>query len=134
VSQDGKSVRRRRECESCEYRFTTQEEVKVLDIKVQKRNGQLVDFSMDKLQYGVRKAFNKRTVDNRKVHGVVQKVIEEILETGKNPITTKKIGRIVLKKLKDVDEAAYICFGAMFWNFATYQDFDKLIKDFQKEE
>lgn len=133
VAQNGHAIRRRRECPDCKYRFTTIEEVRVLDLKVQKRNEQIVDFNFEKLKFGIKKAFNKREIDNQQLNSLVQKVIEDILDTDKNPIKTTRIGKIVLKNLKSIDEAAYICFGAMFWNFDSFGDFQKLIKEFQKD-
>lgn len=131
-SGGGKNIRRRRKCSSCKYRFTTLEVVKVLDLKVEKRNGQVVDFNEEKLEYGIRKAFNKRMVDNQKLSELVQKVTEDILATNKNPIKTTRIGKIVLKNLKNTDEAAYICFGAMFWSFESTSDFNNLLNGIQK--
>jgi transcriptional repressor NrdR len=132
TTNKGKTVKRRRECENCHYRFTTLEEVKVLDLKVRKRNGQITDFDQEKLEFGIRKAFNKRSVNNKKIAALVQQVTEDSLATGKNPINSTRIGKIVLKNLKKVDEAAYICFGAMFLNFSTFKDFQKLLEEFQK--
>lgn len=132
-SNNGKNIRRRRKCMECKYRFTTLEVVKVLDLKVEKRNGQVVDFDETRLEFGVRKAFNKRNIDNQKISDLVQKVVDDILTTGKNPIKTTRIGKIVLKNLKTTDEAAYICFGAMFWSFESTDDFNKLLDDFQKD-
>jgi transcriptional repressor NrdR len=134
LTNNSRAVRRRRECKSCGYRFTTLEEVKVLDLSVEKRNGQVSPFSEEKLEKGIRKAFNKRTIDNSKVAKLVQKVIEDILATGKNPVKSTKIGRLVLKNLKEVDEAAYICYWAMFGSFKTAEDFNKLLKEVQKED
>jgi transcriptional repressor NrdR len=132
-AQNARVVRRRRECEKCSYRFTTIEEVKILDLKVEKRNGQVVDFSEENLNKGIKKAFNKRSVNLNKINSVIQKITDDILETGKNPIKSTKIGKIVLKNLRDVDEVAYICFAAMFLNFENLDDFSRLVKDIQKE-
>lgn len=125
-----RAIRRRRECLKCGYRFTTLEEVKVLDLYVEKRNGQVLPFSEDKLEVGVRKAFNKRKIDNQKIAKVVQKTIEDIMATGKNPVKSTRIGKIVLKNLKAIDEAAYICYWAMYGNFDTKEDFNKLLEGF----
>ncbi len=133
TTRGGKVVRRRRECPKCNYRFTSIEEVKVIDLMVEKRNGQVITFSQEKLEKGIRKAFNKRRVDNQKISKIVQKVIEDILRTGKNPIRSTKIGKIVLKNLRAYDEAAYVCFWAMYGNFETAEEFDRLLKAFQKE-
>jgi transcriptional repressor NrdR len=128
VTQNGRVTRRRRECLKCRHRFTTVEEVKVLDLMVEKRNGQTVPFSEEKLEKGIRKAFNKRRIDNNKLSNIVQKVTEDILAIDKNPIKSTKIGKVVLKNLEKVDKVAYICFSAMFSNFENEDDFIKLIK------
>lgn len=128
VTQSGRVTRRRRECLKCRHRFTTVEEVKVLDLMVEKRNGQTVPFSEEKLEKGIRKAFNKRRIDNNKLSNIVQKVTEDILAIDKNPIKSTKIGKVVLKNLEKVDKVAYICFSAMFSNFENEDDFIKLIK------
>lgn len=126
----GKAIRRRRECPQCEYRFTTREEVTVFELKVEKRNGQLVDFDIQRLEKGIKKAFNKRSIDNSKVDKVVQKIVDEIMSSDKTKIKSTRIGRIVLKNLREVDEAAYICFWAMFGNFETADEFNTLLKKF----
>jgi transcriptional repressor NrdR len=133
IGKNGKSTRRRRECGNCGYRFTTIEEVKILDLKVEKRNGQTVDFSEEKLEIGILKAFNKRKTDNLKIAELVQKVTDDIVSTGKNPIKSTKIGRLVLKHLKTTDEAAYVCYGAMFWNFESVDDFSVLLREVLKD-
>jgi transcriptional repressor NrdR len=133
LAQSGRAIRRRRECLKCAYRFTTVEEVKVLDLKVEKKNGQIVDFDQEKLETGIRKAFNKRRIDNTKVAVLVQKITEDILALNKNPIKSTRIGKILLKNLRNTDEAAYICYWAMFGNFETADEFNTLLKEFQKD-
>ena len=133
VTKQGKSTRRRRECESCGYRFTTVEEVKVLDLYIEKKNGQVTLFSEKKLESGIRKAFNKRKIDNEKINLLVQRVIEDIVQIDKNPIKSTKIGRVVLKNLRKFDEAAYICYWAMFGNFQSADEFNKLLKEFNRD-
>jgi transcriptional repressor NrdR len=133
LSKNGRTTRRRRECLKCGYRFTTLEEVRVLDLKVEKRNTQIVDFDQEKLEMGIRKAYNKRSIDNDKIATLVQKVTEDILALDKNPIKSTRIGRIVLKNLRNFDEAAYICYWAMFGNFETADEFNRLLKEFQKD-
>lgn len=131
LTHGNRAVRRRRECLKCTYRFTTLEEVKVLDLYVEKRNAQIVPFSEDKLEIGIRKAFNKRRIDNEKIAKLVQKVTEDILSAGRNPIRSTRIGKFVLKNLRGTDEAAYICYWAMYGNFDTADDFNKLLKEFK---
>lgn len=130
-SKNGKSIIRRRKCLSCGFRFATSEDIKMFDLKIEKRNGQLVDFDSEKLAYGIRKSFNKRSIDNHKVDQVVSGVIEDIMNINKPTIKSTKLGTIVLKRLRSIDEAAYICYWAMFGNFQTAEEFNQLLKEFQ---
>jgi transcriptional repressor NrdR len=131
VNNNGKSIKRRRECNLCKYRFTTFEELKVIDMYVRKRNGQEVQFNRDKLQSSILKAFNKRKVDLHRIKVITDEIIEELI-TSKDEVTSSEdIGNIVLNHLRDVDQAAYICFMAMFKNFDTAQDFIQLVKQFE---
>ncbi len=132
VINDGKTIKRRRECTSCSYRFTTLEELKVVDIYVKKRNGQEVTFNKEKLQYSIQKAFNKRKVNNQLINSVVDDVANTVVSNSGDVITSEEIGNMVLSKLRDVDQAAYICFMAMFKNFETAEDFINLVKQFEK--
>jgi transcriptional repressor NrdR len=133
IAKNGKATRRRRECLKCGFRFTTVEEIKPINLKVEKRNGQLIDFSREKLEQGIRKAYNKRPIDTQRIKDLAQKVTDEVMSLNKNPIKARRIGKIVLKNLKKVDEAAYICYGAMFWNFDSVEDFNRLLQEFSNE-
>ena len=129
-SKSGRAMRRRRECLACKYRFTTVEEAKILDLNVKKRSGQIVPFSEDKLEYGIRKAFNKRPVESTKIQDLTQQVLEDILaldHNSSNPISSVKIGKLTLKRLKEADKVAFICYSAMFSNFESVEDFIKII-------
>lgn len=127
TTQSGRKVKRRRECLHCNYRFTTIEEIKAVDLKVEKRSGQIIDFDQEKLEVGIRKAFNKRRVDREKISYLVQKITEDVVGTGKNPIKSVRIGKIVLNNLRQIDEAAYITFAAMFLNFESIEDFQNVL-------
>jgi len=129
-SKKQNSVRRRRLCLNCKNRFTTLEEVKIMDLHVLKRNGRTEIFSEEKLAAGISKAFNKREFDKNKINTLVRTVTDEVIKSNKNPIKSTKIGKIVLKNLKTTDDAAYICFWAMYGDFNTAEDFTRLLKDF----
>jgi transcriptional repressor NrdR len=131
VINDGKTIKRRRECGSCGYRFTTHEELKMVDIYVIKRNGQEVPFNKEKLKLSIQKAFNKRKVNLDLINSLVERVTDDVLSKNKDTISSEEIGNIVLNQLNSKDEAAYICFMAMFKNFATAEDFIKLVKQFE---
>lgn len=126
-------IRRRRQCTVCEFKFSTIEEIQILDLYVEKRNGTIELFNDQKLKKGIRKAFNKRRINEEKIAILTRKVTEEILNLDKNPIKSVRIGRIVLRNLHLIDEAAYICYWAMFGNFESYKDFSKLLGQFSKD-
>ena len=127
AAKQGRAMRRRRECLDCRYRFTTVEEPKILDLNVKKRNGQLVPFSEAKLESGIRKAFNKRPVEAGLIDNLTQEVLEDILALDCNPISSVKVGKLALKRLKSTDKVAFICYSAMFSNFESVEDFIKII-------
>lgn len=131
VVNNGKSIKRRRECAECKFRFTTFEELKVIDLYVKKRNGQEVQFDKDKLKHSILKSFNKRKVDLDKINTVTEDVIESLLSKKEDVISSEEIGNTVLNTLRNVDQAAYICFMAMFKNFDTANDFIQLVKQFE---
>jgi transcriptional repressor NrdR len=79
IAKNGKATRRRRECLKCGFRFTTVEEIKPINLKVEKRNGQLIDFSREKLEQGIRKAYNKRPIDTQRIKDLAQKVTDEVM-------------------------------------------------------
>ena len=128
VTCSGRNVRRRRQCLSCGYRFTTIEQIKLLDIMVKKRNNRVVPFSEKKLEEGIRKSFNKRQVEDSKLDKILQEVIDDILSLNQNIIDSSKIGELVSNKLKKYDKVAYICFLAVYGNFETIQDFNRLLQ------
>jgi transcriptional repressor NrdR len=121
------NIRRRRQCENCNYRFSTIETIKIFDLFVQKRNGSIEYFNADKLQKGIRKAFNKRRINEEKIQYLLKTLNDDIIKLDINPISTMKIGEMVLNRLLESDEAAYICFWAMFGNFENIEDFINLI-------
>jgi transcriptional repressor NrdR len=131
VVNNGKSIKRRRECAECKFRFTTFEELKVIDLYVKKRNGQEVQFDKEKLKHSILKAFNKRKVDLDQINLVTEDVIESLLSKKVDVISSEEIGNTVLNTLRNVDQAAYICFMAMFKNFDTANDFIQLVKQFE---
>jgi transcriptional repressor NrdR len=122
-------TKRRRHCEACSFRFTTVEEIKIFDLIVEKRNGKKELFSEQKLENGIRKSFNKRNIDDEKIKILMQTAIDKILALDTSPLSSIEIGKITLDVLKSIDEAAYVCYWAMFGNFSSIDDFKNLIAD-----
>ena len=130
VGGDGLSIRRRRECESCSSRFSTYEEVEILDLAVQKRDGTSEPYVREKLEAGLHKALEKRPMTHEEFRQLVSEIEQEIqkkMETSR--IESKEIGNIVVKKLKKYDQVAYIRFASVYRQF---EDIDEFKKELQK--
>jgi transcriptional repressor NrdR len=124
-TNDGKAIRRRRECEKCEARFSTYEEVELIRLTVLKKDGRKVDYDRSKIESGVRKALEKRPVGEEKIQSLVGDVEYEIQAKETSEISSKEIGRIVLEKLKEIDDVAYIRFASVYKSFKNAESFMK---------
>ncbi|MBI2044335.1 transcriptional repressor NrdR [Candidatus Pacearchaeota archaeon] len=122
-------VRRRRECLKCKKRFTTYEKIENSDFYVIKKDGRREKFSREKLEKGIEKAFEKRPVQKEKITQVVDEIEEEIKKKGKKEIKTSVIGEIIMKKIKKLDNVAYIRFASVYRNFQDVDDFKKEMSD-----
>ena len=130
VAGDGLSIRRRRECMSCEFRFSTYEEVEILDLQVQKRDGTAEAYTRQKLESGLHKALEKRPItaeDFRQLVSEIEQDIQKKMKDGR--IESKEIGNIVVRKLKKFDQIAYIRFASVYHQF---EDIDEFKKELQK--
>lgn len=126
VASDGLSIRRRRECESCAFRFSTYEEVEILDLQVEKRNGSVEPYSREKLEIGIRKALEKRPVLSDQFKQLISEIEQEIQKKMKdNRIESKEIGNTVIRKLKKYDQVAYIRFASVYRQFEDIEEFKK---------
>lgn len=128
TSDDGTTVRRRRECGKCVKRFTTYERVEQLPIVVIKRDGKRERFDRDKLKGGILKSSEKTTLTLDQVEAVVSEVEMDLRQEDSTEIESKKIGTWVAKKLKKLDKIAYIRFASVFRRFVDVEDFEKELK------
>jgi len=110
----GERIRRRRECLSCEERFTTYERVVLATPMVVKRDGRREEFDPDKLALGVRKACAKRPISMEALERLVDQVESEVQRMGKTEIPSQVIGNLVMERLKELDELAYILFASVY--------------------
>jgi len=124
-TEDGSAIRRRRECMNCGKRFTTYEKIEEIPIMVVKRDGRREPFDSDKIRIGIRKACEKRPVAADAQDRLVEDVTREVFNTLASEVTTRDIGEIVMKKLKDVDEVAYVRFASVYREFKDTQTFMK---------
>jgi len=120
----GKAIRRRRECEKCQARFSTYEQIEILNLTVVKKNGRREEYRKEKLEEGIRRATNKR-LNEDELNQVISDIESEINARGKCEITSKEIGEIALKKLKNKDEVSYLRFASVFKSFGSGKRFVK---------
>jgi transcriptional repressor NrdR len=132
-TNEGKITRRRRECEKCNARFSTYEEVELLRLAILKKNGEKVDYDKNKIETGVRRALVKRPVTQDRVAKLLGDIEYEIHTLEKPEITTREIGKIVLKKLKELDEVAYVRFASVYKSFGSVESFKKELDMLDKE-
>ena len=124
-TNDGKVTRRRRECEKCHARFSTYEEVEILRLAVIKKDGSRQDYNREKIETGIRKALEKRPVNEDKIEKLLGDIEYEIQSRENCEIASKEIGKIVLEKLKEIDDVAYLRFASVYKSFGSAESFKK---------
>jgi len=132
-TQNGDSIRRRRECNTCEKRWTTFEVVEKVPIVVVKRDGRRSEFDSQKLLTGIMRACHKRPVPIEEIEKVVRYVERELQNSLDREVPSTRIGELVLKRLRDLDEVAYMRYASVFHYFHDITDFrDTLTKLMKK--
>jgi transcriptional repressor NrdR len=121
-------IRRRRECLKCKKRFTTYEKAAVEDIYIIKKDNRREKFSREKLESGIHKAFEKRPVEKSKIDKMINEIEEQIRKTGKKEIKSSVIGELIIKKIKKIDNVAYIRFASVYRDFQDINDFKREMK------
>jgi transcriptional repressor NrdR len=124
-SEDGASIRRRRQCEACGARFTTFERVQLRDLTVVKKNGEREPFDRGKLERSIAIACRKRDVPAERIDRLVTS-IQRQLETRGDEVTTTQIGEAVMDGLKAIDHVAYIRFASVYKDFSEPGDFAEI--------
>jgi transcriptional repressor NrdR len=130
TSDDGLSIRRRRQCPECGGRFSTTE---TASLTVIKRSGVVESFSREKIVSGVRKACQGRPVTDADLAVLAQQVEESIRATGVSQIDANEIGLAILPPLKTLDEVAYLRFASVYQAFESLDDFDRAVTDLRRE-
>lgn len=127
--EDGHAIRRRRECVKCGKRFTTYEKVKGTALWVIKKDGRREPFDREKVKRGILRAVEKRPISMDFVDDIVEQVEREMLRKENEEVSSKSIGRAVLKRLKKVDKVAWLRFASVYLEFEDLEDFAKAIKE-----
>jgi len=121
-SRDGSSIRRRRECLKCKYRYTTYEEIERSDLRVVKRDRTHEPFDRRKLAASIAKAFEKRSTSLLTLEDMVEEIVHE-LETSGREVPSSAIGAKVLEKLRAIDEVAYLRYASVYQRFQDVDEF-----------
>lgn len=134
-SEDGTSIRRRRECENCGKRFTTYERIDLVPLMVVKKDQTREVFDVGKLRSGIVKSCEKRPVPLSKIDEMVREIEQKLNKQADSEITSKMIGELVMDGLKKLDEVAYVRFASVYRQFRDIQSFqdelNKLLADFE---
>lgn len=128
------SIRRRRECLDCGYRFTTVEEILREGLVVIKRDGRREDFDRTKLYQGLMKACEKRPIQSEQIEMLVAEVIDALEGEFDNEIPTQAIGEQVMNRLKRIDSIAYVRYASVYKDFRDIEEFAKEIKSLTKRD
>ena len=133
-SEDGLSIRRRRECLACQRRFTTYEVVESLPIIVIKRDGSRQAFDRDKIIKSMVRAFDKRQVEAAVLDRIATEIEQAIQNSLEREVSTDRIGGMVMERIKPLDEVAYIRFASVYRRFQNVSEFVREINSFLEEQ
>ena len=133
-SEDGLSIRRRRECMGCQRRFTTYEVVETVPIIVVKRNGSRQNFDKNKIINSLMRAFDKRKVDTVDLERIASEIEQTVQNSLEREISTEQLGEMVMERLKPLDEVAYIRFASIYHRFQDASSFMREISRYLEEK
>lgn len=132
-TNDSRAIRRRRECEKCQARFSTYEEMEIMRLTVTKRDGTKQEYARSKIEIGLHKALEKRPVSEEKISKAIGDIEYEIQARESNEISSKEIGRMILEKLKELDAVAYLRFASVYKGFKNAESFRKELEKMETQ-
>lgn len=127
------SVRRRRECEICRYRFTTYEKAEPVKFLVAKKDGRTEPYQRQKMIRGMRIAIEKRGIGDEVLEEVADRIEQKLIAQNQDSVPTTKIGDLVIKELRQLDEIAYLRFTSVYKEFKTRRSFEKELAKLNNE-
>ena len=127
-AEDDLSIRRRRECDKCQYRFSTVEEVELLDVILVKSDGHRETYMRDKLENGIKMSLTKRPYTRDSFHKLIHAIERDIQKKKTREISSKELGEVVIKHLRGFDKVAYIRFASVYQDFRDVRTFEKELK------
>ena len=134
VSKDGSEIRRRRECEGCTRRYTTYERIEESMPLVIKNDNRREPFDRAKIEHGIQAAVAKRPVSRDQVTAIALDVEREIAELSVSEIASREIGERVLRKLRKLDQVAYVRFASIYRDFRDLKEFSKQIDELTNDD
>ncbi len=132
MSEDGDSIRRRRQCGSCQKRFTTYERPDVSFPTIVKKDGRRIEFERTKLLASMKLALRKRPVSTEQVDGAVERIEEKLLSLGVRELPSARIGELVMRELKKLDKVAYVRFASVYRSFEDIDEFKTLVDEVRR--
>ncbi|MHB8604699.1 MAG: transcriptional regulator NrdR [Thermoplasmatota archaeon] len=130
---DADAVRRRRQCVACGKRFTTYERFERPELKVVKRDGRTEDFDRDKLEMGILKACEKRPIARAEIQKVIDEIEEGLRAGDESQVPTSVIGDMVMDRLKQLDDVAYLRFASVYRSFSDVSHFESEAKTLRQQ-
>ena len=132
ISEDGDSVRRRRQCASCEKRFTTYERPDVTYPAIVKKDGRRIEYERGKLLASMNLALRKRPVSTEQVDSAIERIEEKLLALGTRELPSARLGELVMRELKKLDKVAYVRFASVYRSFEDIDDFKTLVDEVRR--
>ena len=129
ISEDGDSIRRRRQCALCEKRFTTYERPEVSFPAIVKKDGRRIEYERAKLLASMKLALRKRPVGTEQVDGAVERIEEKLLNLGLRELPSSRLGELVMLELQKLDKVAYVRFASVYRNFEDIDEFKTLVDE-----
>ena len=131
-AEDGSTIRRRRECEECQHRFTTYERVEERTLVVVKKDGTREQFSRDKIFNGIIRSAQKRPVSSDEIEEIVNRIEQKVRSQSDNEINSEYIGSLVMDELAELDEITYVRFASVYRSFKDVGELESLLKQITK--
>ncbi|PKO83132.1 MAG: transcriptional regulator NrdR [Betaproteobacteria bacterium HGW-Betaproteobacteria-11] len=133
-NEEGDTVRRRRRCPACEKRFTTYERVELQLPQVVKKNGSRTEFQRAKCKASMMLALRKRPVTTESIDSALDHIEEKLAQLGQREVPSERIGELVMRELKKLDNIAYIRFASVYRNFEDVDEFSNVIREVKKPQ
>jgi transcriptional repressor NrdR len=132
VSEEADVIRRRRQCASCEKRFTTYERPEVNFPAIVKKDGRRIEYERTKLQASMSLALRKRPVSTDQVDTAIERIEEKLLNLGAREVPSQRIGEMVMRELRRLDKVAYVRFASVYRSFEDIDEFKTLVDEVRR--